>query len=106
MSLLLVKREDRVLHLTLNRPQKRNALNIELCRMLVETIGDAQYNPGIGVILIDAAGRVFSAGMDLDEATASDVDQSIGIHEKLFSIGRESRKPIVACVNGPALGGG
>jgi enoyl-CoA hydratase/carnithine racemase len=106
MSLLLVKREDRVLHLTLNRPQKRNALNIEMCRMLVETIDSVQHDPGVGVILIDAAGRVFSAGMDLDEATASEVDRSIGIHEKLFSIGRESRKPIVACVNGPALGGG
>jgi enoyl-CoA hydratase/carnithine racemase len=64
-----------------------------------------QDDPAIGSILIDGAGRVFCSGMDLDEASAETGDSSIAIHERLFSIGRTSRKPIVACVNGPALGG-
>jgi enoyl-CoA hydratase/carnithine racemase len=105
MSLLLIEKEDRVLHVTLNRPEKRNAFNIAMCRELIDTIEQAQDDSGVGSILIDGAGRVFCAGMDLDEATAEKGESSIVIHERLFSLGRTSQKPIVACVNGPALGG-
>jgi len=62
MSLLLIERQERVLRLTLNRPDKRNALNEEMCRLLVDAIAGAQDDPHVGSILIDANGRVFSAG--------------------------------------------
>jgi enoyl-CoA hydratase/carnithine racemase len=106
MSLLLIEREGRVLSITLNRPEKRNAFNVAMCHELVDAITSAQTDPGIGCILLSAAGRVFSAGMDLHEAASGPGDDSITIHERLFSIGRETAKPIVACVTGPALGGG
>lgn len=106
MSLLRVEKEDRVLHVTLNRPDKRNALSLELCEQLSKVMSDAQDDQGVGAILLDAAGRVFCAGMDLDEATSTTAQSSTDCHEKLFSIGRMSKKPIVACINGPAMGGG
>ncbi|MGA8597353.1 MAG: enoyl-CoA hydratase/isomerase family protein [Bryobacteraceae bacterium] len=106
MSLLLIEKEGRVLSITLNRPEKRNAFNIAMCHELLDAIANAQSDPGVGSILLTAAGRVFSAGMDLDEASSETGDASTAIHERLFSIGRETSKPIIACVTGPALGGG
>lgn len=106
MSLVSIEREDRVLHLTLNRPDKRNALNWEMCNNIVDAITCAQTDESIGAILLDGRGRVFCAGMDLDEAVSPHGVESTAIHEELFSLGRKSKKPIVACVCGPAMGGG
>jgi enoyl-CoA hydratase/carnithine racemase len=103
---LLITREDRVLRITLNRPEKRNALNESLCRDLVNTLRDAGQDRGVGCILLDAAGSVFSAGMDLDEALDSKAPERTAIHEQLFTCGLHYPKPIVAAVQGPALGGG
>jgi enoyl-CoA hydratase/carnithine racemase len=103
---LLVDHESRVLHLTLNRPDKRNALNAEMCSKIVEAIDSAQNDQNVGSILISAAGRVFCAGMDLDEAVKSSGTDLAEVHEKLFTVGANSLKPIVTCVNGAALGGG
>lgn len=104
---LKTARDGRVLHLTLDRPDKRNALNAGLCAALVEAITAAQTDATIGSILIDSSGPVFCAGMDLDEATSPEAAASLNVvHEKLFTIGSISRKPIVAAVAGPALGGG
>ncbi len=55
------------MHIALDRPQKRNALNIELCRSILEAVGGAVRDPGIGAILITGNGKSFCAGMDLDE---------------------------------------
>jgi enoyl-CoA hydratase/carnithine racemase len=106
MSFLRINKQERVLRITLNRPDKRNALTTAMCHELVEAVEGVQEDAGIGSILIDAEGRAFCAGMDLDEAVAHKAQDSIAIHERLFSLGRTSRKPIVACIAGPALGGG
>ena len=103
---LLIEKEDRVLRLTLNRPEKRNALNLALCRALVSEIQAAQADPFTGCILIDAIGPVFCAGMDLDEVNANGASELGDIHEELFTIGAGSLKPIVVTSNGAALGGG
>jgi enoyl-CoA hydratase/carnithine racemase len=103
---LIINTEERVLRLTLDRPDKRNALSSAICASIVEAIENAQDDPSIGAVLIDANGEVFSAGMDLDEATSSSASDLTAIHERLFTIGSWSRKPIVAAIQGPALGGG
>lgn len=101
-----IAREGRVLRLTLNRADKRNALNSEVCRTLAEAAEGAEEDAGIGAILLDARGEVFCAGMDLDEASEPDAQDRTAIHERLFTLGVRLRKPLVAAVNGPALGGG
>ena len=103
---LLVEREDRVLHLTLNRPEKRNALSAELCEAIVDSVETAAGDPAIGAVLLDAKGDVFCAGMDLNEAAAPDAAKLTAIHERLFTLALRVAVPIVIGVRGPALGGG
>jgi len=103
---LILSRDGRLLHVTLNRPAKRNALNSALCRELVSALAEGEADRRIGAILLDAAGEVFCAGMDLDEATAPGAAEANTVHEELFTIGTRLRKPLVAAVRGAALGGG
>ena len=103
---LIVEQKCRVLHVTLNRTEKRNALNAELCTGIVSAVRSAQAQQEIGAILISASGHVFCAGMDLDEAVNVPEAELAAMHEQLFSMGAHSLKPIVVCVNGAALGGG
>src|SRR5437763_4551122 len=100
---LILHEKCRVLHLTLNRPDKRNALTANMCAAILRAIQSAQKRHDIGVILLAAAGQVFCAGMDLDEASEMHEDELADIHEDLFTIGANSTKPIVVCVNGAAL---
>ena len=103
---LVVSKKNRVLHIGLNRPAKRNALSLDMCDGIVSAVEEAQNASDVGAILIYAVGSVFCSGMDLDESTELDGRTLGAAHEKLFSIGFESMKPIVVAVNGAALGGG
>ncbi len=103
---VVVERKNRVLHIMLNRPEKRNALTSGMCAGIVEAIRAAQTEHEIGAIFMCASGQVFCAGMDLDEAAGMHDDDLAGLHDDLFSIGAHSAKPIITCVNGAALGGG
>jgi len=98
--------ENRVLRLTLNRPEKRNALNIALCKAIVDTIEAAESDPAVNAILLTANGKAFCAGMDLSETLSAERSQLDAIHERLFTLGSRIRKPIIAAVRGPALAGG
>ena len=103
---LLVEQKRRVLKLVLNRPEKRNALTSGMCSAIVEAVEKVQESEEVGAILLCANGPVFCAGMDLDEAAGMDHNQLAAIHDDLFSLGINSKKPIVISVGGPALGGG
>lgn len=103
---LLTDHKHRVLRITLNRPEKRNALTSAMCTDIVKAVRSAQNDTHVGAILIGAAGQVFCAGMDLDEAADMEEDELAEVHEDLFTMGAKSLKPIVVSVNGPALGGG
>src|SRR2546428_6595 len=98
--------QGRLFRLRLNRPEKRNALNIELCRALVSALESADRDPPVGAILLSANGKSFCAGMDLDEAAAADPAEINEVHDRLFTVGARLGKPLVAAVQGAALGGG
>jgi enoyl-CoA hydratase/carnithine racemase len=98
--------EERVLRVTLNRPEKRNALTLAMCRELAETLERAEDDAAVGCVLLAAQGEVFSAGMDLEEALAGDSDEHATAHQRIFTIGARLTVPVVAAVAGPALGGG
>ncbi len=98
--------ERGVLHLTLARPEKRNALTFAMCRELVGAFEQAEADPKIGAVLLEAEGKSFCAGMDLDEALSPGAADQAAVHEELFTVGLRLRKPIVAAVQGAALGGG
>jgi len=103
---LEISLEDRVLRVALNRPERRNALSLALCRELAETLEAAETDPQVGAVLLAAQGPVFSAGMDLDEALIGEADEHAAVHERIFTLGSRLALPIVAAVGGPALGGG
>jgi methylglutaconyl-CoA hydratase len=96
----------RVLRVTLNRPEKRNALSVELCRALLNAIEAGVEDPSVGAILLTANGPSFCAGMDLVELGTVDTDKVDQVHEQLFTLGMRLAKPVIAAVHGPALGGG
>jgi enoyl-CoA hydratase/carnithine racemase len=101
---ILIDDRRRVRHVTLDRPNKRNALTLKMCKDIVEAVASAQSREDIGCILIGANGSVFCAGMDLAEAAP--METVLKVHEQLFTLGAQSLKPIVVAVNGAALAGG
>ncbi|MDQ2712059.1 MAG: enoyl-CoA hydratase/isomerase family protein [Acidobacteriota bacterium] len=103
---LLVSTKHRVLHIVLNRPEKRNALSLDMCTGISTAVGHAQDEQDVGSVMISASGTVFCSGMDLDEVRYLNEEQLAAAHEILFSIGSQSVKPIIVAVNGAALGGG
>jgi len=103
---LIVRRQGRIAHITLNRPEARNALDSALCADLLQAIGEADADTSAGAILLDAAGSAFCAGMDLKEPAVFDSVSLAPLHVDLFSFGRNLTKPMVAAVHGAALGGG
>jgi methylglutaconyl-CoA hydratase len=98
--------DARVLRVTLDRPEKRNALRVEDCLQLVAAFNEADLNQNVGAILLSATGPDFCSGMDLSEALHPDAPERAAIHEELFTIGGRINKPVVAAVQGRALAGG
>jgi enoyl-CoA hydratase/carnithine racemase len=105
-DILDISRSGRVLSLHLNRPDKRNALSAALCREIVRTVEDADSDNSIGAILLAANGPAFCAGMDLAEVRPGNSDEINLAHEQLFTLGARITKPLIAAVEGAALGGG
>jgi methylglutaconyl-CoA hydratase len=109
---LEVARDRGVLTLTLNRPDKRNALNGALVEALHADLERADLDADVRVILLRGAGRDFCAGADLEELLAS-ADLAPADNEAaalrlgaLFGLVRRLPKPVVAVVQGRALAGG
>jgi enoyl-CoA hydratase/carnithine racemase len=103
---LEISRDGRVLRLVMNRPDKRNALNTELCRDVVSTMQDSFHDRFVGAILLVGNGKHFCAGMDLSEIGTVRSEEISLLHEQLFTIGYRAAKPIVAAATGASLGGG
>lgn len=101
-----IQSEGRLLRVTLDRVDKRNALNFETCEQLVEVIEAAGNDVGTGAILLDGEGPAFCAGMDLEEALREEADERLRIHASLFTVGMRLKKPLIAAVHGACLGGG
>jgi enoyl-CoA hydratase/carnithine racemase len=105
-DLLEIRREGRLVSIALNRPEKRNALNVGLCRELVHALEAAEKDPAVGAILLCGNGKCFCAGMDLSEIGETGTDEISRVQEQLFTIGARLGKPLVAAVQNAALAGG
>ena len=109
-AVLLEERADRILRLTLNRPEARNALSIELMTALLEALGRAAKDPKTRVVVIAGAGPTFCAGHDLRELRE---DPRREIYERIFALCSELMlaivrlpKPVIAEVHGVATAAG
>ncbi len=109
---LLVRREGGVARLTMNRPEKRNALDAELVAALKGALREADADPEVRVVLLTGAGKDFCSGADLSalrtiaEGSAMENLADVDALAELFLLPRRMRKPVVAAVRGRALAGG
>jgi len=109
-NILFVEEEDGIVLLTLNRPEVMNSLNFPLLRTLREKIESFRFRSDIRVIIITGEGnKAFCSGADLKERATLSPDQVkeyIYTIRNLFTFIEQLNKPVIAAVNGIALGGG
>jgi enoyl-CoA hydratase/carnithine racemase len=105
---LLVERGQRV-RITLNRPEKRNALSLELMEELIEALRTVAADPEARTIVVDGAGPAFSAGHDLSEMVGRD----LAFYQRLFDVCtvlmetiHRVPQPVIARVHGVATAAG
>ncbi len=112
MDYLRYEVAERVAYLTLNRPEKRNAFSRELVAALKGAFLQAETDEAVKVIVLQAAGKVFCAGADLDylrslqgASLAENLEDSTYLKDLYLQIYRHP-KPVIAAVQGHALAGG
>ncbi len=108
---LVLESKNRILYLTINRESKLNALNKATLEELHSAITDALNDKSVGGVIITGAGsKAFVAGADISEFANFNADEGRNLafegQNKVFNVIQNSKKPIVAVVNGFALGGG
>lgn len=112
MSVVIYSVKDRIGYITLNRPDKRNALNRELVSELMEAFSKAEVDPHVKVVVLKANGEAFCAGADLAylqqlqnfsfEENLADSNHLKDLFLKIYSL----KKVVIAQVQGHALAGG
>jgi enoyl-CoA hydratase len=107
---LLLDRRDRIAFITINRPDKLNALNAVAKSELKQLFLEIQHDSEIDVVIVTGSGeKAFVAGTDIRELTELDEKKGMLFSEsgqEVFNIIENLGKPVIAAVNGYALGGG
>jgi len=111
-EIMLCEDRGRVRILTLNRPEKLNALNTALTEALLAWLRNSDRDDSISVVVLTGAGRAFCAGADIGEFKDLTPDQAARVEHRaqltmhshlVFS---QIKKPVIAAVRGAAMGGG
>jgi enoyl-CoA hydratase/carnithine racemase len=106
MEYILNNLNEGVLNLQLNRPQKRNALTLDMYTEFARLLNSAQSNPEVRVVLVSAAGDNYSAGNDLQDFLDHPPGSGDSPQKKMIDALREFDKPLVGAVRGAAIGSG
>jgi enoyl-CoA hydratase/carnithine racemase len=105
---LQIDRHDQVTLVTLNRPEKRNALSIDLRVELADAFNEISEDESVGCVVLTGAGSAFCSGIDTSQFGGDLANRTrlVETSTVAFEAVRECRRPVVAAVNGPALAGG
>ena len=107
---LLLEKEDRIATLYINRPKALNALNQDTLLELKDAIGNIAQDDSIDVLIITGAGdKSFVAGADIaymQNLSAMEARNFAALGQQVFMMIETMEKPVIAAVNGFALGGG
>jgi enoyl-CoA hydratase len=106
-----VERDGAILHVVLNRPEKRNALTREMLLALQAAFRDAEHDADVRVIILRAAGPDFCAGFDLSRVRSEELPEERMVREEAdlydMALGlRNLPKPTIAAVQGGCIAGG
>ena len=106
-ELVRVDREERLAVVTLDRAEKRNALNLSLVQALHQVVDELAGDRDLGAVILTGAGDHFMAGADIGELRARGRAEGLAsINGSLFQKIEELPMPVIAAVKGYALGGG
>jgi enoyl-CoA hydratase len=107
-SLLSIEHSDEVAVVTLQRPEKRNALSIDLRTELASAFAALSADDRVGCVVLTGAGAAFCSGMDTDQFGGDQEHRRrlVETSTLAFRAVGNCRRPVVAAVNGPALAGG
>lgn len=106
-TILIEQPVDGVCVIKLNRPDVRNALNTELRQKMADIFVELNNDPQTKAIVLTGGDKVFAAGADINDfLTAKTIDVYLRHSERYWDAITNCRKPIIAAVNGYALGGG
>jgi enoyl-CoA hydratase len=98
---------DRIATITLNRPDKLNAMTPDMATALVEAVAECNMSDAVRVLIVTGAGeKAFSAGSDITTLDAYATPWDFRNRQDYCDALRACRKPVIAAVNGYALGGG
>jgi len=110
---LLYNKEDRVAIIAINRPNVRNALSIETGKEIIAALNESSKDNEVRAIVITGTGSAFCSGVDLPQGESILDMTPVEIREEIYSVFQgvirsivEMPKPIIASVNGPAIGAG
>lgn len=107
-AVLSVKRQGEVALVTLNRPEKRNALSIELREEIGAAFGKISGDEKVAAVVLTGAGTAFCSGMDTTQFGGDRENRRklVETSSLAFDAVGECSRPVVAAVNGPAVAGG
>lgn len=108
---IIYKSENHIAYITINRPDKLNALNKATISELNKAFTEANFDSNIRVIILTGAGeKAFVAGADISEFASFSIEEGKSLskqgHDLLFNLVENLNTPVIAAVNGFALGGG
>lgn len=109
MKTILVEKKDHVALVTLNRPKELNVLNRVFLTEIDSELKKIAGDKSIRCVVLTGAGKAFAAGADIEQMSTMTAEEALDFAQtgqKLFTFIERMPQPVIACINGFALGGG